>query len=303
MRKQFLAAAFLLLSCVYADAASRFLICATTCTIDSSNTLIWSATSGGATGASVPGSADTVTLDANTCVGGTTCTATMNFGGTWTIQSFTMGACTASTTGCIFDNSVNNNNITLSLSGIALSLTGTGTRNVKLGSATYTLSGADATYTASTITNLTFSGASSTIRFSGAGDRTFTSGGASLTYGTLVIDAASGAGTISVGNSTVTTTTVAAPNYINITQGQNFNGGVITLSGSSGSFIGIGATSPTATATLTASGGSSMSWIAPNQIIFVGSPTVSNCMNLGTTNSGITCNFTGTPIGGMLFGK
>src|SRR5262245_672467 len=128
MRKLLLALGLALLA-GQALAANRFAVCTTTCTWDGASTAMWSTTSGGGTGASVPGSGDAVILDAATCVGGTTCTITVNTNPT--IQSLTMGACTASTTGCILDFSVNNNSPTLSVVP-SLSVTGTGTRNLKM---------------------------------------------------------------------------------------------------------------------------------------------------------------------------
>jgi len=89
-----------------AQAANRFLTCTTACTITAADTSIWGTASGG-TGASVPGSGDAVILDGNTCVGGTTCTATMGAAYNPTWQSFDMSACTASTSGCIFDANTN----------------------------------------------------------------------------------------------------------------------------------------------------------------------------------------------------
>lgn len=209
----------LLLSLIFlspAFAAARFLVCVTTCTITSSDTTIWSASSGGATGASVPGSSDTVTLDAATCVGGVTCTATLNFGGTWTIQSLTMGTCTASTTGCIFDNSVNNNNITLTLAGSAFSGTGSGVRNFKLGTATYTLSGSStATWTFANVTNLTMTASNATVAFSSAGGIKNFFGGTSQTYGTVTFAGATGAGRAVFSTAfTANTLTLTAPNFL-----------------------------------------------------------------------------------------
>src|SRR5258708_36798458 len=91
-----------LLLCLFttvASAANRFAVCTTTCTWDGASTAMWSTSSGGATGASVPGASDPVIFDGSTCVGGTTCTTTVNTNPT--IASLTMGSCTASTTGCI----------------------------------------------------------------------------------------------------------------------------------------------------------------------------------------------------------
>lgn len=164
--KKYLAA--LLLGCAFvlggvlpSEAASRFLVaCTTACTWDGSSTAIWSTTSGGAPGSSVPGSGDTVTLDANTCVGGVTCTITVNT--TVNVQSITMGACTASTAGCILDFSANNNSVALS---IGLTNTGTGTRTLNMGNGTWTLSSASGgnVIDHTTITGLTFNANSSKI--------------------------------------------------------------------------------------------------------------------------------------------
>lgn len=151
-----------------AEAANRFAVCTVTCTWDASSTAMWSTTTGGAIGASAPGTGDAVVFDGATCVGGVTCTITLNAPNN--VQSITSGACTASTTGCIIDNSVNNNNITLS-GNVAWSNSGTGTRNVKLGSATYTISTNTCTsdpWTWTTTTNLTFSAGTSTINFTGS---------------------------------------------------------------------------------------------------------------------------------------
>src|SRR4029079_5201559 len=110
--------------------------------------------------------------------------ATMNFGGTWTIQSFAMGSCTASTTGCIFDNSGHNNNSTVTALGNAFNISGTGTRTVKLGTSTITLSGTGPTFNAGTATNLTYTGnTGSTISFTGTTGKTLSS--PNLTHGTV----------------------------------------------------------------------------------------------------------------------
>lgn len=282
--------AFLVLSSICAEAAARFLVCSGICTITPSDTSIWSTTSGGTTGASVPSSTDTVTLDASTCVGGTTCTATMNFGGTWTIQSLTMGACTASTTGCIFDNSVNNNNIIMTLSGTAFSSTGTGTRTHKLGSATYTLSGANATMSFATSSNLTLQASSSTIVFSGTGQRQYTHSG--VTLGTLNIGQSSGNGYFkfvfaSGSGPSFGSINVNAPNYI------IFDTVIYTISnqlnwaGTSSAAIGIISTTLGSAANLVLANNSSISWSAIRDIAFTGSPIVTNSFDFGG-NSGVT---------------
>src|SRR6266576_3994950 len=129
--KLILAAIFLLLSLCSADAANRFAVCTTTCTWDGASTAMWSTTSGGATGASVPGSADAVVIDNASCIGGTTCTITVNTN--FNVLSLSITGCNASTTGCILDFSVNNNTVTIQT---GFSITGTTNGSMKLGSAT-----------------------------------------------------------------------------------------------------------------------------------------------------------------------
>jgi len=147
-----------------ASAANRFGICPTTCTWDASSTAMWSTSSGGATGASVPGSVDSVIFDAATCTGGTTCTITVNTNPS--IANLTMGACTASTTGCILDFSVNNNNITICgqcLPGGSLNVSGTGVRTLKMGSGTWTVTGTGNLWFGPTATNMTLTPGTSNL--------------------------------------------------------------------------------------------------------------------------------------------
>lgn len=187
--------------------AARFWVGGTG-TWDASDTTHWSLLSGSTGGAPVPTSADTVTFDGSSGGG----TVTLNFGGTITIQSLTMGAFTGT-----WDNSVNNNNITVTASGSAFSLSGIGARTIKLGSATYTLSsGSNVGWACTTTTNLTLTATSSTIVFSGAGGSKTFSGGASQTYGTLSLSASSGTGRFTFINTAVSlaTFTVVAPNYV-----------------------------------------------------------------------------------------
>jgi hypothetical protein len=137
-----------LLMATQAEAANRFAICSTTCNWNT--TASWSTTSGGGTGASVPSTSDNATFDASTCVGGTTCTMTID--APVTIVTLTMSACTATTTGCIIDNSVNNEPFTLS--GV-LTSTGSGTRTLKCGSATWKFTGSNTPVNWAGATNFT----------------------------------------------------------------------------------------------------------------------------------------------------
>lgn len=211
MKRLALALLFLCFATLAADAASRFGVCATTCTWDGSSTAMWSTTSGGATGQTPPGPADAVTFDGATCVGGTTCTITVNTNAS--VASITMGACTASTTGCVLDFSINNNNLTV---GGIWNVSGGGVRVLKLGSGTFTINGGGV-WEASTVTNFTLTAGTSNIVYSGAtsGSRTWHGGG--KTYATVTWDGNTGGGYITsneVAGNTYGTLIINAPNEI-----------------------------------------------------------------------------------------
>lgn len=220
LRNSILALLLLFTVCSQAEAANRFGVCTVTCTWDTSSTAMWSTTSGGGTGASVPGSADIVIFDAATCVGGVTCTITIAAATNPTLQSITWGACTASTTGCIIDNSANNN-MTFTGSG-GFNGSGTGTRTWTGGSGTYTLSTSQSTWTIATSTNLSnpttaFSSATVTLSFvSTSSTPQFLPG--TLTYGTVNLNGNKG---INLGNVafTVGTLNVTGPNSLKFPQG------------------------------------------------------------------------------------
>jgi hypothetical protein len=131
-------------------------------TWDNSTTTHWSSSSGGGGSAGVPGSADTVTFDANS--GGGTVTPNYDF----TVISITMGAFTG-----ILDFSANNNSPTMA----TFSCTGSGVRTLNMGSGTWTLTGNAATiWNMTSTTNLTMNKGSSIINanYSGAtGTRSF----------------------------------------------------------------------------------------------------------------------------------
>lgn len=197
---------------VSAEAAARFGVCSTTCTWDNTSTAMWSTTSGGATGASAPTSADDVTFDANTCVGGTTCTIT-TFAGTIAVGTVTMGACTASTAGCVLDASANGTNFTIS-GGNGFNASGTGTRTINMGAGTWSITAAQGIWTLTTVTNLTFNANSSTIAFTSASvtQTRFLGGGRTYNIVTFVGGASS---SISItGANTFSTVTIGAPSRI-----------------------------------------------------------------------------------------
>lgn len=147
--------------------ASRFWVGGTG-TWDASDTTHWAATSGGAGGQSVPGSGDTVTLDASSGGG------TVTLGYNPTISSFTCGAFTGTFDAVTFSPIISG----------TMSATGTGTRTIKLGSGTWTMTGSGAVrWDFTTTTNLTFDAGTSTVDFtySGAvGQRSIVTGTARL---------------------------------------------------------------------------------------------------------------------------
>jgi hypothetical protein len=259
-------------------------------TWDSTTTTHWSASTGGAGGAGVPGSADTVTFDGASGGG----TVTLNFGGTITIQSLTCGAFTGT-----LDNSVNNNNITMTANG-GFSGSGAGVRTFKLGTATYTLSGSSASWNINNAANLTFSGASSTITFtSGSGPRLLQTA-ATLTYGTLNLGSCSGAGFyhfatgISLANLHITAPcTVEFATFATVNISNAF-----TWTGSASLPIGIISDGLGSQATIAAAAGSTASWCAFRDMAFTGSPVASNSFDL-LNNSGITITGPSAGASGM----
>jgi hypothetical protein len=165
--------------------------------------------------------ADDVTLDAATCVGGTTCTIT-TFAGTISLNSLTMSLCTASTSGCVLDASANNTNFTLANNTTAFTSTGAGTRTMNMGNGTWTLSGTSAIWTAAGSTNFTLNANSSTIAFTGtaAGQRELRAG-TSKTYNNITVNSSvdrffqlSGATAIGIN-----TLTITGPNRVQFQQG------------------------------------------------------------------------------------
>lgn len=279
-----------------AEAANRFAVCTVTCTWDNSSTAMWSTISGGGTGASVPGSGDAVILDAATCVGGVTCTITVNTNPT--IQSIAMGACTASTTGCILDLSVNNNSVTAG----TFSLTGTGTRTLRMGSGTMTLtSNNNNVWDATIVTNLTFTKNTSTIVIAapvnGNGQGFVTGTGQS--YATVTVASrTNGANVGFTGATTIDTLNVGAA-LIQFVSAMTITN-AINWAGSSSSQMILRGNDASGGTILTVASGSVISWAALNRINFSGTTVVAtNSFDIGG-NSGVT--ITSPSIGGRCIG-
>lgn len=290
-----------------AQALSRFGVCSTTCTWDGASTAMWAATTGGATGASVPTSSDTVTFDANTCVGGTTCTITVNT--TVNVISITMNACTASTTGCIVDFSVNNNNVTLQ----TFSNSGTGTRNLKMGNGTWTITSSTAgaaVWTQATTTNLTFNSNGSTIVLSGnpaAGTAPITFSGGAQTYNAISLSAQSNrSGVVISGANTFGTFSVAAPQSVQFPNGSTttITNAFTWTGGSTSNPISIMSQGSNSTATISvASGTPTMDGAELRAMTFTGGATftATNSIDQGL-NNGITISAPSGTSGGKIIG-
>lgn len=266
--------------------ASRFWVSGTG-TWDSSTTTHWGSASGTADNSSVPGSADAVVFDGSSGGG----TATLNFGGTITIQSITLGAYTGT-----FDNSVNNNNMTMS-ANTGFSCSGTATKTIKAGTATYTVS---ATANSSnpvnmqSATNLTYTGGSETWVYSGVtqGARGFIGG---KSYGNLTINA--NCGLVQITQSSAadpsfhTITLNAGTGIVNATSSQitatGLTGGGSSSSGKQASILNnVNGTQGTISV---ASGTQTLTGCAIKDTIFTGGATfaATGSFDLGN-NSGIT---------------
>lgn len=298
MIRIFLLLLALLLGATGAEAASRFARCATTCTWDGSSTAMWSATSGGATGASVPVSTDDVTIDNNTCTGGTTCAITVNTN--FNINTLTFSGCNASTTGCVLDFSVNNNNVT-----IQSSYTDTGTNNasIKFGSATINIvaTGGGQTAWAHTSSGVVFTPGTSNINISGtqSGTRTFSPGPGSYASINFLANTGGGFMLFSTGTATIANLSVTGPN--NVTWAiNNTISTALNLNGSSSGQIFFGSSSAGSQAPVLGSMAVTASWTGFRDISFSsGSKTATNSMDLGN-NANIV--FGGGASGGCVLG-
>lgn len=283
-----------------AEAAARFAVCSGTCTWDNTSTAMWATSSGGATGASAPVAGDDVTLDANTCVGGTTCTIT-TFAGTIAANSITWGACTASTTGCIIDASVNNTNFTLTSAGASsFSGSGSGTRKWLAGTGTYDLTqtGANNCFAMQTVTNdqgSVFSGATWSCSGNTTGARGWQGGG--FSFGPTTFNANTSRGSLTItGVNTFSSLTINGPNLVLFSNGttQTISGALSVNGVSSSSPVQLQSNAIDTAATISLGSASSGSWAVLRAITTSGAAalTISNCFNLGrnTLANGGACN-------------
>ncbi len=266
--------------------AARFWVGGTG-TWDAADTTHWSATTGGAGGASVPGVADNVTFDASS--GGGTVTVNTNP----SIVNFTMGAFTGTV-----DFSANDNNITISQ---VCSLSGTGLRVLNMGDGTWSLTSNNGTvWDCTTSTNLTLNANGSTILASS--NPLFSRSmalGTGLSYNIISVANTvakpwamgfSGAGTI-----TIATLLVSTPMNIGFSSTATYNiTNPLTLAGTAHDNAHAITAGNGVTPTVGLAGGSTLSWCSFAGITFTGSPVANNSFDM-KGNSGITIN---APSGG-----
>lgn len=262
-----------------AEAASRFWVGGTG---SFSDTAHWSATSGGAGGASVPGSSDTATWNGSS--GGGTVTIDCAGPVTISVQSITMGAFTGT-----WNNSTNNCNFSLSAAGSAMNLSGSGTRTINLGSATYTLTNSSGVvYDVTTATGLTYNATSSNVVFTGAGENSIATA-ASLTHGNFTV---SGEVFSFIGNTTtLSSLSATAPTTISFSSTLNLTvTNALNITGTSTQSILFRASTVGNDAVVNIASGSTGTWIAFRDITF-GSNTMSatNCANLGGNTNLSSC--------------
>jgi hypothetical protein len=262
--------------------ANRFWVGGTG-TWDNVTTTHWSASTGGAGGASVPAAVDLVTFDGASGGGTVTVAATINASNT--LSSITMGAFTGT-----LDFSANNPSITLT--GNGFSNNGTGTRTLNMGSGTFTLTGGSTTvWDCGTITGLTFNAGTSNIVIAPGGFPNSTSiAFNTLTYATVTLGP-SGAVSLGVsGACTIGTLNIIGPIRTAVVNGTTIST-ALSIQGTSTSPVVWTNNTPTTVSSVTLSApGATASWCALSGITFVtNSLTATNSWNMGSvTNATIT---------------
>lgn len=264
-------------------------------TWDATSTANWSATSGGAGGASAPTSADNVIIDANSGTGTITCTGAVCNDITVTAsQAITLGA--ASSTLSVYGN------LTFP-SGGSFS-TGTGARTITFAATT---TGKTITTNGKSIYDAVFNGVGggwtlgSALTYSGITltNGTFDSGSYSLVGGTILLG--SGTKTLNLNNSTVTLLANIPISFATNSAGFTFNAGTSTINCSAGNptfaggaftFYNVAFTS-TAITTITITGANTfndLSFATPTGsylkgVIFSGNQTINGTLTAQSGNT------------------
>lgn len=194
------------------------------------NTTNWSASTGGAGGASAPVTGDVVTFDGS------------SGGGTETVDTAINGLSLVSLVGSAFtgtlDFSVNNPSMTFTSSGTAINFSGTGAGRIfKLGSGTFTLSGGGTFDFGTTTSAGTQSLASAIIVLNStaiAGQQAFNGGG--FTYGTVTINGrSSGQGATIAQANTIGTLNLSGPLVMSMSSAQTITN--LNVSGSASNYV------------------------------------------------------------------
>lgn len=263
--------------------ANRFWVGGTG-TWDASDTTHWSATSGGAGGASVPGVADTVTLNGSS--GGGTVTVNTTVSVLWINMDAFAGT---------LDFATNNNNVNLSvLENAAFSAAGSATQTLNMGSGTWTVSttvSATAIIWSTAGSGLTLNAGTSTINFTGVGGsiRRFQLSG--RTYNAITFSGAGVYDQNGSGTPTISTLTLGAGAVVAFVGAQTANITTIASTATLSAPAMLRSTVITAVTTIGGNGTYSFANVALRDMAFSGvnSRTASDSFNLGN-NSGITIN-------------
>lgn len=192
---------------------------------------------------------------------------------------------------------------TYNVTAASVSITGSTTRTLTMGSGTWTLSGTGTVWTAATTTNLTFNKNTANITLSDTSTTARTFAGGGLTYNKLTIGGATGTSTLTISGSNTfselaSTKTVA--HTISFTAGTTTTVADWTITGTVGNVVTIGSVTA-ASHTLTKTGGGtisvdymsiSRSTATPGGTWYAGL----NSTN-GGNNSGWTFNIPGATVG------
>lgn len=251
-------------------------------TWDGTSTTNWSATSGGSSGASVPTSADTVTIDSNSgsptiTLGANTATAPITFTASATLTSagFTVagnitanGSTATLTLGdalicsgvvTLTSGTLNTNSKTVTCSKFSSSNSNARTLTVTNSTVNIT-SGGNNVWDCSTSTNLTVNATGSTIVLPSGGFASFQGGSSSLHWNNVtvpfgsVLGSASYDGTVSIGTANTSNTALQGTTFTNLT--------VTTTDANLCDFLYV-KSDFTVTGTLTLTGGSA----CPNRLV------------------------------------
>lgn len=252
-------------------------------TWDNATTTNWALSTGGAGGAAVPVTGDTVTFDASSGGGVVSVSATISG---LSLVTITTGAFTGT-----LSFSSGNPNLTLSGSP-GLACNGSGTHTINLGSGTFTISNGGGALVDFTNVNLTLNAGTSNIVFSSSSPgNSRTLNGGSKTLATFTVNP-DGGGLFDVrisGTPTFGTLTLNGPcslwpvGSFTVSTSFNVNGTA------SNATVGVWYLEA-GSATITLNGTATINWAyIGGNLTFTGSPVANNSFNLGKT-TGITVN-------------